>query len=333
MQTLRSFVSMRSANRTSPLCGINRLVDPVRHTAATPPMALLVMSMYVVLAAASTSPFGPAQASEEFKPSIALPGEECHIKPREKWLTSEKHAWKEICEGRTANFNSLLGEELDPTNRKDDPKWSEDRKLSRDFLRTILLYEPYRSAIPAKGTRIVGAYFPDGVDLTEAATKRPLTLKGSLFKSTSFMHRLKAASYVSVDGSRFTGEFRMNSASVAGSVFMRGGAEFDEVGMRGANIGGQLSMSGSKFTGKLHLDSISVARSVFMHDGAEFGEVDIREAKIGGQLSMSGSKFTGKLHLFSASVASDLLMYRGTEFDEVDIRGAKIGGQLSMNGS
>jgi len=109
-------------------------------------------------------------------------------------------------------------------------------------------------------------------------------------------------------------------------------AEFKEVVLLSAKIGGQLSMIGSKFTGKLDMNSLEVESSLIMRGGAEFKEVDIGSANVGGQTDMTGSKFTGKLEMGSLEANSSLLM-SGAEFKEVDLTAAKIGGQLSIIGS
>ena len=126
----------------------------------------------------------------------------------------------------------------------------------------------------------------------------------------------------------------MDSLEVGTSLLMRDGAEFAEVDLRSAKIGGQLSMIGSKFTGKLNMDSLEVGRDLFMRGGAEFAEVDLRGAKIGDQLSMIGSKFTGKLNMNSLEVGSSLFMRGGAEFAEApNLIFSKVGGNLDISGS
>ncbi len=113
-------------------------------------------------------------------------------------------------------------------------------------------------------------------------------------------------------------------------LFMRGGAEFADVILRGAKIGGQLSMNGSKFTGKLNMDKLQVGSSLFMRGGAEFADVILRSAKIGGQLSMIGSKFTGKLNMESVEVGGHLLMRHGEFTEPVKLIFARIGSGLDL---
>ena len=268
---------------------------------------------------------------EERNFGMALPGGKCRVSPLLKWTKPEKWAWTQICEGQIANFNKCSNnEELDPRNPDHDDKWSDNRKLRSRFLETILLHEPFRSAIPRRGVRISGAYFPNCIDLRDASIERPLRLAQSRFKSQVDMSRLRTPTFISLEGSKFDKELNMNSASVGGHLFMRR-AEFDEVDLIEAKIGDQLDVEGAAFKEKLDMDSVSTGSSLLMKD-AEFNEVVLRGAKISGQLSMVRSTFTGKLDMETVSTGDSLLM-KNAEFNEVVLRGAKIGDQLSMVGS
>ena len=284
----------------------------------------------VLLAFASAVHADTPSTVDERNPGMALPGEKCRVSPLPKWTEPEKWAWIEICEGRIANFNKHLNGKLDPRNPAYDGKWSDERKLSSIFLETILLYEPFRSAIPRQGVRISGAYFPKFIDLIDASLERPLELAQSRFKSPVYITRLKTPTFISLEVSQFDSGLNMNSISTGGSLFMRR-TEFDEVILRGAKIGGQLDMEGSTFKGKLDMNSISTGGSLFMRR-TEFDEVILRGAKIGGQLDMEGSTFKGKLDMGSISVGDSLLM-PAKEFGETILRGAEIDGQLNMEGA
>ena len=82
--------------------------------------------------------------------------------------------------------------------------------------------------------------------------------------------------------SKFIGKLDMGSATIESSLLMHGGAEFRDVILRGAKVGGQLSMNGSIFKGELDMDGTSIARDLFMHEGAEVRDVTLRGAKLVG---------------------------------------------------
>ena len=295
---------------------------------------ILVASVVLLFASASIAYAQASGLPPESKIGKALPGEACRIGPTglpKRWTEPEKWAWKEICEGRAADFNKRSNEPLDPQNPQHDRKWSDGRRtLSSDFLEAILLHEPFRSAIPDRGVEIVAAYFERNVNLYAAVVHRPLVLQRSFFNASVSMNRVKVQGAVSFKGSKFTGQLNMDSASIRGALLMRQ-AEFAEVILRGVEIGGQVVMDGSTFNGKLNMDSASIRGALLMRQ-AEFAAVRLRGAEIGGQVAMDGSTFNGKLNMDSASIRGALLM-RQAEFAEVDLRGAEIGGQIAMDGS
>ena len=110
------------------------------------------------------------------------------------------------CEGRDADFNLRLGVSLDATNLAHDRAWGDGRRtLSSGFLKAILLHEPFRTAIPDRGAIIVGAYFPESVDLSDAVLGRPLALRGSWFQGSALLARLKTPGSVSLAASKVDG--------------------------------------------------------------------------------------------------------------------------------
>ena len=290
----------------------------------------VLVSVGILLAFASVVHAERTNIPEKRNFGMALPGEKCRVPPLPKWTEPEEWAWTQICEGRIANFNRRLNEELDPGNPTRDDKWSDDRRLSSHFLETILLYEPFRSAISHRGIRISGASFPNYINLADTSIERPLMVHKSRFKSQVDMFRLRTASLISLEGSKFDSGLNMNSSSVGVHLFMRD-AIFDKVDLKGAEISDYLDMNGSTFKGKLDMGSASVGVNLFMRN-AEFDKVDLRGAKVGTQLNMIGSTFKGKLAMGSISVGGSLFM-RNAEFGEVDLRTAKISEQLGMSES
>jgi hypothetical protein len=114
----------------------------------------------------------------------ALPGEPCQVDPRPTWSETEKWVWSQACIGKIADLNRHSDRTLDPHSPEG---WTDARKLSSAFLETILLYDPWRSALTHQGMRIVGAWFDQPVDLVEAEVLRRYgsTSRASLRTSTS----------------------------------------------------------------------------------------------------------------------------------------------------
>ena len=282
-----------------------------------------------------------AGVSDGHGSELAKPGERCKVFPLSKWTQSEKWAWMRICEAQFADFNGRCRADLFDLRDGEDDENLSDRNLSSSFLETILLHEPFRSAIPRQGVRIIGANFPNRIELSDASIHRPLILQQSRFESKVELLRLTTLKLISFQGSILKGELNMNSATVGGDLIMgamvvgdrRMRAQFKDIVLEEAKIGGQIDMTGSKFKGKLDMNSATVGSHLFMREESEFDEVNLRGAKIGGQIDMTGSEFKGKLDMNAITVGGSLIMREDAEFNAVDLRGAKIGGQIDMTGS
>jgi len=268
-----------------------------------------ILSLFISLILLATFVSAPLFAAEVSTKGIpTVPGESCQTEPLENWEPQEKWVWEQICEGKIADLAKKYGGSRGPKKIDD---WSPERVIRPEFLETILLHEPYRSALPHQGVRIVGVWFTESLDLSYAILVQQLWLDYSRFESPFILTELQASQLVSLEGSMFIGE----------------------VNLIGAKIGGQLNMSASKFKGKLNMNSLEVGSSLLMSNGAEFTEVNLGSAKVDSVLSMIGSKFTGKLDMNSLEVERSLYMRNKAEFDDVDLIGAKIGGQLDMSAS
>ena len=267
---------------------------------------------------------------------MARPSEPCRVGLKDIpaiWNDADKWAWRKICEGQEADFNVRLAIEFNPGNPKHKEHWSDERRfLSRDFLKTILLHEPFRSAIPHLGIRIYGAVFKHEIDLQDGQIGRPIALQSSAFESWVRLDRVTTPLFVSFDGSNFTGKLRMDSVSIGTHLFMRD-AVFQEVVLGGADIGGQVSMVRSRFLGMLGMDSISVGKSIIMRESADFQKVIIGGADIGGHVFMNGSTFRDLLNMNLVSIGGNLYMHGDGNFGEVNLIAATIDGLVVMDRS
>ena len=250
------------------------------------------------------------------------------------WTPQEQWVWDQVSQGEIADFNKAAGYggELEP---KQLERWPESRILRPKFLETILLLETYRGTLTVHGVMIVGAWFKEPLDLSNAILAHQLALPNCIFDSDVNLSFLKTPYSIDVRSSKFSRTLSMCSSKVAGHL-VHDGAEFaDEVYLDWAKIGDQLSMSGCKFSGKLSMSRLQVDGDLFMHNMAEFAdEVVLRGAKIRGQLATDGSKFSGRLDMNQLRVGGSLLMRNVLEFsEEVDMHHAKIGENIEMDGS
>ena len=119
----------------------------------------------------------------------------------------------------------------------------------------------------------------------------------------------------------------------AGSYLFMHRADFAEVILRNAHIGGMLEINGATFTGRLDMESLKVDGNLIMGDKAQFAEVNLGNAHIGGRLDMMYSTFTGFLNMESMQVGSYLLMGGATvtSTGPISLIFAKIGIALDLS--
>ena len=245
------------------------------------------------------------------------------------WSESERWAWRQICQGQAADFDAALNTKRDSGRQTDDRFEDARRKLGADFLRTVLMREPFRSAVPPEGVRISGASFDEDVILRDAVLVRVLGIFDSRFRGKLEMNRLRTPTTVAFTGSTFEDKFSLHSVNIGGSLNMTR-SKFGEVVLKNAEIVGGLSMTDSSVTGRLDMDGSTVGGALFMRD-ATFADVVLTLATVGRQLSTRGSKFNGRLEMGSLSTGGSLLMNEGSSFGDVVLQGARIGGQLSLS--
>lgn len=255
--------------------------------------------------------------------------------------------------GEIADFNKAegYGGELSP---KKFEACNKNRILRPKFLETILLKEPYRNNLTYRGVRIVGAWFKEAVDLSNATIPSqlslhdsrfklkvdlsflklpfPLSLKGSVFVSSLILVRAKIE-IINMSSSTFKCALRMNSLEVGSSLIMRKTVQFADVDLVSAKIKGQLDMSSSTFKRALNMNSLEVGGHLLMRKQAQFASVNLTGAKIGGQLDVRSSTFKRTLIMNSLEVGSHLLMRNTVVEKPILLTFARIQGNLDISGA
>src|SRR5262249_31097651 len=86
-----------------------------------------------------------AAAGDQCEGATALPDTPCGTAAHQTWTPQEQWVWTCVCRGGIADFNRAegYGGQLDPQNPEG---WPLNRILRPEFLATILVQEPYRSA-------------------------------------------------------------------------------------------------------------------------------------------------------------------------------------------
>lgn len=263
----------------------------------------------------------------------ALPGGRCRTPPHQDWSEPEIWAWEKICAGEIADFNEETDCEYCPlpwAAEGWERREGENRKLSSRFLETILLYEPWRSAVPRRGVIIRGAWFVDPVDVATCKIDFFLALDYCRFETALELREFKSPNSFSLTGSAVSLSLGMERAEIGSALFMTGG-RFGLARLRGARIKDQLSMKNARCSTRLDLDNTEIGGSLVMQGGL-FGEVRPLGARIGGNFEMDEVQIYGELVLEYTAVGGAFFMRNG-QVGQARMVGAKIGGQLSMVGS
>ncbi len=275
----------------------------------------------------------------------------CGVPAAPSWTPTETTVWQQLCAGQWADLNPA-GQPLDP----DQPdSWDDRRVVSSAFVEQLLT-QPYAAAIDRHGIRLRGAWFPNGLDLGEAAMSFPLrcqacriarlqadetVIDGTLDLSGSAVEGdlsllgadIRADLIVS-GGSVVSGTLTADRLTVAGSVFLRDESKFTDIRLLSADIGSHLSESGgSVVTGTLTADGLTVTGSVFLSDESKFTDIRLPSADIGSNLEVdNGSVVSGTLNADGLTVAGAVFLRDESKFTNIRLLGAGIGGDLAVSG-
>jgi hypothetical protein len=263
------------------------------------------------------------------------------VLPDDGWTDPEKWVWEMICRGEVANFNLKFSKEADPKKPED---WAPERLISYSFLETVLIHEPYISALPRRGLRIAGALIKEKIDLSNARLVSELWLDKCRIEGAVSLVRTRTDDYISIERAFISGDLALNSLqskqsvnlegtevggsliayflSIDKSLFLRGGT-YPEIDMRNAWLGGQLDMSNAHFMSRPKPGDTEESFTAF----------DFSNTEIEGLLTMTGIEITGNLDLSGLQVHRDLYIGDGAKIKEIDMTGAEISGQMHVSGA
>ncbi|MBU0515276.1 MAG: hypothetical protein KJ621_10945 [Proteobacteria bacterium] len=266
---------------------------------------------------------------DEVKGSPALPGEPCQTPPHPDWTEPEKWAWQQICEGKTADFSIRYSKYIALRNNKVWTEEKERRQMSSRFLETILLHEPWRSAIPRRGVCIAGACFDTELDITNSIIPFTFSLDTCRFEDGINLLDCRFEVGLVISNTLVKGRLTMDRIKVKNILFM-GRGYFQETRLLGARVNGPLDLTGATVSGKLTMDRLKVGGSLFMTDG-QFKETRLVSADVTGQLSLDHATVSGELNMQGLKVGNELFLTCDLCEKEVHLLFARIDGGLFFN--
>jgi hypothetical protein len=242
------------------------------------------------------------------------------------WRSSELWAWRMICAGATADFaknaEAWKGDPAKPPS-PDAAEWNNrGRTIRSTFLETVL-QAPVSDAIPRTGLRIIRAYFPGRVLLSDLQVDRVVWLDHSLFTEGLWLNRSEFLKLLSIDGSIFSDNVLANLAAFR--LIHANDAVFQDLVIAESSALGTLSLEKSRIKGVLRIDRTSIGGSLFLRGvtfsaaPADWGKLErvqqIVFCQIANNLELAGSTLEA-LDLTSTSVGQELRLV-GRQFGPV----------------
>jgi hypothetical protein len=278
--------------------------------------ALGTAILAIVVALVTTPCFSAAQ----------LPGSRCITELPGRWSDwkeQEHWAWKQICNGKQANLH-----EYSRTKHRGEQNDESTHELTQLFLETILLHEPYVSAIPRQGVKIAGARFATEINLANASLTHGLAITDSRFERDLNLQSLSTENELSLACDVVEGKLDMGGLH-AKNLDLRGVTAAKEVVLRRANVGGQLIMIGASVMDTLDMDGLQVAQHLFLRS-AVLANVTLQGAHVGDQLHMQNVTVNKALNMDSLQVGHHVFLNDSILVKGAILRSAKILGQLTM---
>jgi hypothetical protein len=188
----------------------------------------------------------------------------CNLPAAPTWTPTETTIWHQLCAGHTADLNPT-DHTLDPT--KPDG-WNNRQTVSSTFIEHLLT-APYATLIHRHGIRLRGAWFPNGLDISEATLNFPLRCNACRINNLQADHTV-----------------------INGTLDLDGSAIEGDISLLGADIRGDLEMqNGSVVTGTLDAERLKVTGDVFLDERPKFRDISLFGADVGGLIYLDGSNW------------------------------------------
>jgi len=249
---------------------------------------------------------------------------------RDDWTDADETLFRQTAKGKIAAYGKG-----DPA---DADKWAKDRVLRADRIEWLCTDRDAVKEVTRKGVRIKGARIEGHVDLSYVKIEFPLWIVNSAVQRGFTMQRCHLRTLL-LNGTH-TGPIVADGLRVEHDVFMRDGFQSTgEVRLLSAKISGTLDCRKGQFSnpdGKaLNADRVDVKGTVCLTDGFQaMGEVRLLGATIGRSLDCVKGHFSNP---DGKALSADGIEVKGDVFlrdefqatGEVRLLGATIGGVLA----
>jgi len=209
--------------------------------------------------------------------------------------------------------------------------------------------------VPPLSIELVGAWFPEPVDLEGANIPMQLQIRDSRFEAAVNLERVGAGKLLSFAGSRFGGPLLMTELAVRGSLLLGDGASFeDKVVLSGAGIDGQANFAtrqkcaantasedrercdvnpvATHFASDLDLSGARVSRVLDFRNVVADGTVKLDRGRVDGDLRLSGARFGSTLSMDSIRVGESVEAW-GVVWGQPQAEGSCVSRLASQHGN
>jgi len=231
------------------------------------------------------------------------------------WTETERWVWQQLCVGKEAdlaNFNA------------------DDRHLSSNFLKTIFLREPFRSALPEKVT-IANAVFAEDVDLSSAIIDREVHFQNCQFDRDVKLFKARLAHSIYFSGSQFQKRLALNNAIVGGSVilddttfnvnfldFLKEDDHQPIVNLSSIQVEDSVRLSGVRFQQSREI--LTQVRPLTLSSARIGNSVDLRDARF----AVDGDRNNWEaVDLSSMQVEDSIIADNRTRFSELNLKSTR----------
>ncbi len=232
------------------------------------------------------------------------PAAACDLAAKPDWSAAEAWTWARICAGETADLRIFSGNNSPMTEIE---TWPKTRHLGARFLTEILSDPAYAAAIPYAGLRILGARFPEGLDLPNVRIDRFLLIGQSVFDLPVNFRQIRSVASIDLNNSWFRWlpsaetevanevavSVEFSESVIEGGLFLNQ-ASFGALSLVDASIGLNLTLQDSLGTGDLLLTRSRIAGSAFLDRLDLEGDLYLTNARIDGDLSFGAARIAAK---------------------------------------
>ena len=206
---------------------------------------------------------------------------------------TEAKVWRSLCAAGYADLSAL---DKAGCAAAGDLPWPPARRLSAEFVKTILFEPPWRDALNGASPHLRCAEIIGDLDLSHRRLERALLIEESRVAGDLSLLGATVEGVLSLRGSRIEGALDAEGLRAGSDMFLRGAVIEGPVRLRGARLDGALEAQAARFDAGVSLDQARIAGPVrltafrLVDGGADLADLTAESLDLRGA-QMSGAAF------------------------------------------